>query len=172
MATTKALRFFRAAALPSTANSAAIGDIYFIKPTSGSGQIHVCTTLNSSNIPQFVKYADATVYAHPTVSRTNGTSTASPGHGESFTAIDSIITNDQGHVTGVNTKTITLPAETVLNITQSGSGGYISGVTKGKGSHDITVTHTALPSISVSNGNTLERTHTNSWNRIVHHRYC
>ena len=48
---TKALRFFRAAALPTTANSATIGDIYFIKPSSGNGQIWVCTSLNSSSIP-------------------------------------------------------------------------------------------------------------------------
>ena len=148
---TKALRFYRATALPSTANSAAQGDIYFIKPSDGPGQIHVCTSLNSSNIPQFVKYADTTVYTHPTVSRTNGTSTASPDHGKTFTAIDSITTNDQGHVTGVNTKTVTIPAETILNIVQNGTG-YVSSVAKGTGSHDITVTRTALPTISVSDG--------------------
>ena len=47
---------------------------------------------------------------HDDVSRTNNTSTASPGYGATFTAIDSITTSDQGHVTAVNTKTVTLPA--------------------------------------------------------------
>ena len=52
---TKALRFFRAAELPTTANSATIGDIYFIKSNSGVGQIWVCTSLKSSSIHQFIK---------------------------------------------------------------------------------------------------------------------
>lgn len=151
MATVKALRFFRATSLPAASTSIQVGDIYFIKPTDGVGQIHVCTASSSSSV-SFVKYGDATVYTHPDVTRTNTTSSASPAHGATFTAIGSITSNAQGHVTGVDTKTVTLPAETVLNITQSGSGGYISGVTKGTGSHDITVTHTALPTIGVTGG--------------------
>lgn len=47
---------------------------------------------------------------HDAVSRTNNTSTASPGYGASFTAIDSITTSTEGHITAVNTKTVTLPA--------------------------------------------------------------
>lgn len=115
--TTKALRFFRAAALPSAAGSAAQGDIYFIKPSSGDGQIYVCTSLDSSSIPQFVKYGDATVYTHPTVNVYKGTSSASPAHGEPFTVIDSITTNTQGHVTAINTKTVTLPADSNTHYT-------------------------------------------------------
>ena len=105
---TKALRFFRAAALPTTANSATIGDIYFIKPSSGDGQIWVCTSLNSSSIPQFIKYGDATVYTHPSVDRTDTTSTQTATHSGTFTCIDSV-TISNGHVTGYNTKTVTLP---------------------------------------------------------------
>ena len=44
--------------------------------------------------------------------RTNTTSTASPGYGGTFTALDSITSNATGHVTAVNTKTVTLPADT------------------------------------------------------------
>ena len=47
---------------------------------------------------------------HDNTTRTNATSTASPAYGASFTAIDSLTTNTTGHVTAVNTKTITLPA--------------------------------------------------------------
>jgi hypothetical protein len=47
---------------------------------------------------------------HADVNRTNNTSTASPAAGATFTAIDSITTNDRGHVTAVNTKTVTLPS--------------------------------------------------------------
>ena len=47
---------------------------------------------------------------HDDTERTNSTTTASPAYGASFTAIDSLTTNTTGHVTAVNTKTITLPA--------------------------------------------------------------
>ncbi len=47
---------------------------------------------------------------HDTTSRSNTTSSDSPGYGGSFTAIDTITTNAYGHVTDVNTKTVTLPA--------------------------------------------------------------
>jgi len=49
---------------------------------------------------------------HDATTRTNTTSTASPGYGATFTALDSITSNATGHVTGVNTKTVTLPADT------------------------------------------------------------
>ena len=47
---------------------------------------------------------------HDTTSRNNTTSSDSPAYGGSFTAIDTITTNAYGHVTDVNTKTVTLPA--------------------------------------------------------------
>ena len=46
---------------------------------------------------------------HPTYTTTENTSNASPAHGESFTAIDSVTTTN-GHITGYNLKTVTLPA--------------------------------------------------------------
>jgi hypothetical protein len=47
---------------------------------------------------------------HANITRTNTTTTASPAYGASFTAIDTLTTNARGHVTGANTKTVTLPA--------------------------------------------------------------
>jgi len=47
---------------------------------------------------------------HDTTTRTDTTSTATPTYGATFTAIDSLSTNVTGHVTGINTKTVTLPA--------------------------------------------------------------
>ena len=49
--------------------------------------------------------------SHVDTTRTNNTSTASPAHGGTFTAIDSITTDTMGHISEVNTKTITLPAQ-------------------------------------------------------------
>ena len=49
---------------------------------------------------------------HNSTARNNNTSSVSPAYGASFTAIDTVTTNTTGHVTLVNTKTITLPADT------------------------------------------------------------
>ena len=50
--------------------------------------------------------------AHPAVTKsTDTTSTASPAHGATFTAVDSVTRDSFGHVTAVNTKTVTLPAD-------------------------------------------------------------
>lgn len=58
---------------------------------------------------------------HVDVTRTNNTSTAAPAHSGTFTCIDSITTNSMGHVTAVNTKTVTLPADnnTDTKVTQT-----------------------------------------------------
>ena len=48
---------------------------------------------------------------HADIARSNSTTTQSPGHGSTFTVVDSITSNARGHITAVNTKTITLPAD-------------------------------------------------------------
>lgn len=50
---------------------------------------------------------------HRDAARTDTTSAASPASGETFTAIDSVISDSKGHVTKVNTKTVTLPNTSV-----------------------------------------------------------
>ena len=49
---------------------------------------------------------------HDLTTRTNTTTTSSPGYGGNIVAIDSITTNTTGHITDVNTKTYTLPSDT------------------------------------------------------------
>ena len=46
---------------------------------------------------------------HDLTSRTDTTSAVSPGYSTTFTAIDTVTTNSTGHVTLVNTKTVTVP---------------------------------------------------------------
>lgn len=60
---------------------------------------------------------DAIRFAHKNVSRTNNTSSSSPGYGGSFTVVDSITTSASGHITAVNTKTVTLPSVDDTNTT-------------------------------------------------------
>lgn len=43
--------------------------------------------------------------------------TAAPKHGESFNVVESVTYNDYGHVSGVKTTAVTLPAETTYEIT-------------------------------------------------------
>lgn len=52
---------------------------------------------------------------HVDLTRSDTTSTATATHGGTVTVVDSITTNSMGHVTGVNTKTVTLPAETLYH---------------------------------------------------------
>ena len=66
---------------------------------------------------------------HDDTTRTDTTSTATPIAGATFTAIDVITSDAQGHITGVNTKTVTMP-----------SGGGTGSVT----SVDATVDGTAI----------------------------
>ena len=94
---------------------------------------------------------------HDDTTRSNTTSSASPGYGGSFPAIDSITTNTTGHVIGVNTKTVTFPSDTnetytlpvaaggansaVLNLTAGGTGsGIKSSVTINGVSDSVKVT--------------------------------
>lgn len=46
---------------------------------------------------------------HDTVSRSNTSTSVSPAGGTTFTAIDQVTSDSYGHVTGVRTKTITMP---------------------------------------------------------------
>ena len=61
---------------------------------------------------------------HPTIIKSaDTTSTASPAHGGTFTTVDSITRDANGHVTTINTKTVTLPSDqnTDTKVTQSSS---------------------------------------------------
>ena len=69
--------------------------------TEVQGGTYISVTNQTGPIP---------IVNHDATSRSNTTSSASPGYGATFTALDSITTNTTGHVTAVNTKTITIPA--------------------------------------------------------------
>ena len=56
---------------------------------------------------------------HSSISRTDTTSTQGPSFGGSFTAIDSVTSTAEGHITAINTKTVTVPS-TVATASQTG----------------------------------------------------
>ena len=63
---------------------------------------------------------------HDLTTRTDTTSTASPASGATFTAIDTVTTNTTGHVTALNVKTITLPADTNETYTLPTTSGVVA----------------------------------------------
>ena len=56
---------------------------------------------------------------HNTTTRTDSIQVVTPAHGASFTVIDTVTTNATGHVTAVNVKTVTLPADNNTDTLQS-----------------------------------------------------
>ena len=100
--------------------------------TEVQGGTYISVTNQTGPIP---------IVNHDLTSRTDTTSTASPGYGATFTTIDSVTTNTTGHVTALNVKTITLPSDTnetytlpvaagasnsaIINLTAGGTGSGI-----------------------------------------------
>ena len=97
---------------------------------------------------------------HDTTSRSNTTSSDSPAYGGSFTTIDSVTTNTYGHVTAVNTKTVTLPASDdttydltvpsgTTNIRLAGSDATNDDVTISATSNETTVTRISATELRI-----------------------
>ena len=63
---------------------------------------------------------DTLTINHDSVSRTDTTSTSAPAFGGTFTVVDSISSSAQGHISALNLKTVTLPANTPQTITLTG----------------------------------------------------
>ena len=63
---------------------------------------------------------------HDLTTRTNTANASSPGYGGDIIAVDSITTNSTGHITGVNTKTYTLPADTNETYTLPTTSGVVA----------------------------------------------
>lgn len=65
--------------------------------------------------------AETITLNHETTTRSNTTSSEAISHGESFNVIDTISSDTTGHVTAVNTKTVTLPKASLYYVEGSGS---------------------------------------------------
>ena len=81
-----------------------VGDIVALAPAGTITEVVAGTYLNGGGT------SGSVTLNHDTTSRTDNTSSASPAFGASFTVIDTVTSNATGHVTVVNTKTVTLPA--------------------------------------------------------------
>lgn len=90
------------------------GTVTSVTLTQGTG-------ITVSNSGTAITTSGSRTISLATITKDDTTSTASPSHGGTFTAIDSITYDTYGRVTGVNTKTITLPADsnTDTKVTQA-----------------------------------------------------
>lgn len=80
--------------------------------TTGTGNAITAISQNGNTIT--ATKGSTFLTAHPTITvGDDTTNTASPTHGGTFTTVDSVTRDGNGHVTKVNTKTVTLPAQYV-----------------------------------------------------------
>lgn len=90
------------------------GTVTSITLTSGTG-------ISVSNSGTAITTSGSRTISLASITKSDTTSTASPSHGGTFTAIDSVTYDSYGRVTGVNTKTVTLPSDsnTDTKVTQA-----------------------------------------------------
>lgn len=123
------------------------------------------------NVKQYVdeKTAEAS-YTHPDAEREDTTSSQSAAFGGTVEVVDSVESDEQGHITGVNTKTVTMPptptsvsgnAGTATKLqnarTIAISGGATGTATAFDGSQNITIPITALDASKLTGTIAIER---------------
>ena len=77
--------------------------------TVGDGTLVTFSGLTDIEVSNAV--ANDVEISHSTVSRTNTTSAVTASHGATFDVVDSVTSSSTGHITAINTKTVTLPAD-------------------------------------------------------------
>lgn len=120
----------------------------------------------TDEIEATVSATDTLTIGHADVTRTDTTSADTPGHAGTFTAIDSLTSNARGHVTAINTKTVTMPSNlndeytigvgsggansSTITLTQSGAGaGSDSSITITGSTNEIEITEPAAGNILI-----------------------
>ena len=108
-----------------------------IGSTTGSNQTvsngQVVDVVGGTYISGSIAGTRTVTLAHDTTSRSDTTSTGSPGSAGTFTAVDSVTTNSTGHITALNTKTVTMPTSPTVysGWLLTGDSGTSSNVTAG-----------------------------------------
>jgi hypothetical protein len=119
---------------------------------SGSGNAVTGYSLSGSTLT--LEKNSTFLTEHPTIpTNSNTTSTAEPAAGSTFTAIDGITKDSNGHVTSYNTKTVTLPTS-VTYATSAGSATNASTATYATNAGTATYASTAANATSATNAGT------------------
>lgn len=119
--------------------TASIGNVATVNPSvdivmagnatqyvNGAGDLVLLSTIPQGDVTEvqggtYITVTDQTgpipIVNHDATTRSDSTSTASPAAGATFTAVDGVTSNATGHITALNLKTVTLPADTNDNTT-------------------------------------------------------
>ena len=93
-------------------------------PTIGNAKITIAPGTKLTTGGDFTTNqgtAETITLNHETTTRSNTTSSAAVNHGDTFNVIDTISSDTTGHITAVNTKTVTLPKASLYYVEGSGS---------------------------------------------------
>lgn len=115
---------------------------------SANGNITISST-NTTYTAGTKLTPDGTTFNHDLTSRTDTTNTGSSGFGGTISVVDSVSSDSTGHLTAINTKTITLPSETKLSLDITGSGNFISAQSVSNHKISLTKTNTTEDKITV-----------------------
>ena len=145
------LRLENLAADPATGNG---GQLYY---NTGDQKVYLFDGTNWVNIDGGVATVTAGTYInltgtatdpiinHDLTTRSDTTSASSPAAGGTFQVVDSVTSNVTGHVTAINVKTVTLPADTntTYDLTTAPTGTAIRLTGSDATNDDVTISGTA-----------------------------
>lgn len=105
--------------------------VWFLRGDSGTAQTvnsgDIVSIYGGTGITTSASGLDTITITHASISRSDTTSSASPAFGGTFTAVDGVTSNAQGHITALNLKTVTLPTPTDTNTTYDLTNSSVSG---------------------------------------------
>tara|TARA_A200000159_G_scaffold163829_1_gene191414 strand:+ start:661 stop:2781 length:2121 start_codon:yes stop_codon:yes gene_type:complete len=92
---------------------------------------------------------------HDSTSRSDTSSSASPGYGGTFTAVDSVSSNSTGHLTAINLKTVTMPSSESYSWTLAADSGSSQTILSGNtativGGTNISTVASATDNVTVN----------------------
>ncbi len=143
-----------------TMTSWTIGSTTGTNQTVSNGQ--VVDVVGGTYISGSIGGTRTVTLSHDTTSRSDTTSSSSPGSAGTFTAVDSVTTNSTGHITALNVKTITMPTSPTVYAgwTLDGDSGTSQTIASGNtatfiGGSGITTSVGATDNLTITNSGVL-----------------
>ena len=143
-----------------TMTSWTIGSTTGTNQTVSNGQ--VVDVVGGTYISGSIGGTRTVTLAHDSTSRSDTSSSSSPGSAGTFTAVDSVTTNSTGHITALNVKTITMPTSPTVysGWTLDGDSGSSQTIASGNtatfiGGSGITTAVSATDDLTITNSGVL-----------------